>query len=69
MNIERIRERVANGFKPFTISTSDGRHYPVPHPDFIALGKNVIVVIGKNDRVSTLDALHITSIEERLSQK
>jgi hypothetical protein len=66
MNVSRIREMVTNGFKPFTIHLSDGRIFPVPHPEFVAVGKNVVVVIGKNDRVNTLDPLHIVSIEEKL---
>ena len=66
MNIQRIREMVTNGFKPFTICVSNGRKFPVPHPEFVAVGKNMVVVIGKNDRVNTLDPIHITSIEEKL---
>ena len=49
------------------IRTSDGKRYDVPHPEFVAVGKGVVVVIGKNDRVNTLDALHITVVEERFS--
>ncbi len=67
MNIQRIREMVTNGFKPFTIHVSDGRKFPVPHPEFVAVGKKVVVVIGKGDRVNTLDPLYITSIEEKLA--
>jgi hypothetical protein len=66
MNIQRIREMVTNGFRPFVIHLSDGRKFPVPHPEFVAVGKNVVVVIGKNDRVNTLDPIHITSLEEAL---
>ena len=47
MNIQRIRQMVTNGFKPFTIRLSDGRKFPVPHPEFVAVGKNVVLVIGK----------------------
>jgi hypothetical protein len=67
VNIRRIREMVANGFKPFIIYMSDGRKFHVPHPEFVALGRNVVVVITKGDRVNTLDPLHITSIEEKLA--
>ena len=42
MIIERIRERLlGGGFKPFTICLSDGTKIPVPHPEFVAIGKNV----------------------------
>ena len=54
---------MAPGFKPFTIHLSDGRKFPVPHPDFLAIGNNVVVVIGDDDSVHTLDPLHITSLE------
>ena len=64
VNIERIRERVTNGFKPFKICLSDRRKFSVPYPEFVAVGKGVVVVIGKGDRVHTLDPLHITSLEE-----
>jgi hypothetical protein len=36
----------------------------VPHPDFISIGKNVVVVIGEDDSVTTLDALHIVALDE-----
>jgi hypothetical protein len=69
MNIERIRKLVTNGFKPFTISLSDGRKFAIPHPEFIAVGKRVVVVIGKNDQVNTVDPLHIVSLQEKLAHK
>ena len=67
MNAQRIKEMVVENFKPFVIHMSDGRKFPVPHPEFVAIGKNVVVVITKNDRVHTLDPIHITSVEESLT--
>jgi hypothetical protein len=64
MNLDRIRERVANGFKPFVLQLSSGRSIPVPHPDFIALGKGVAVVLGEDDSVTTIDALHIAALQD-----
>ena len=69
MNIERIRQMVTNGFKPFTLHLSDGRKFSVPHPEFVAVGKRVVVIIGKDDRVNTVDPLHIVSLEEKLAHK
>ena len=69
MNIERIRKMLTNGFKPFTLYLSDGRKFSVPHPEFVAVGKRVVVVIGKNDEVNTVDPLHIVSLEEKLGHK
>jgi len=45
MNLERIRERLANGFKPFVLELSSGKRLRVPHPDFITIGKSVVVVM------------------------
>jgi hypothetical protein len=67
MNIDRIRGMVTGGFKPFTIYLSDGRKFPIPHPEFIAVGKKVVVVIAKGDRVHTIDPIHITSVEDKLA--
>ncbi len=64
MNLDRIRERLSNGFKPFVIELCSGKRLKVPHSDFISIGRNVIAVIGKNDSVTTADALHIISIED-----
>lgn len=69
MNIQQIRDRVTNGFNPFVIHLSDGRKFPVPHPEFVAVGRNVVVVIGKNDRVNMIDPLHIRSLEGPLEHK
>ena len=38
-------------------------------PEFVAVGKRVVVVIGKNDQVNTVDPLHIVSLEEKLAHK
>ena len=41
MNIEQIRQRLANGFKPFTLCLADGRKLAVAHPGFVAVGRRV----------------------------
>jgi hypothetical protein len=64
VNLDRIRERLSNGFKPFTLELSSGKRVPVPHPDFISIGRNVVVVIGKKDSIITADALHIVALED-----
>ena len=64
MNPQIIRERMHNGFQPFVLHLTDGRHFAVPHPDFLAVGRNFIVVIGEDDIPRTIDPLHIVSIEE-----
>lgn len=64
MNLDRVRERLANGFKPFALELSSGKRVPVPHPDFLALGKGVVVVVGRDDSVTTVDALHVVAITD-----
>lgn len=69
VNVQRIKDRWSNGFKPFVVYTSDGRKFDVPHPEFIAVGQGVVVIINKRDRVHTIDALHITAVEEQTAKK
>ncbi len=69
MNLNRIRERLANGFKPFVIELSSGKRLRVPHEDFIMIGTSVVVVMGEDDSVTTADALHIVSIEDLPASK
>ena len=64
MNLERIRERLTNGVKPFVLELSNGKRQRVPHPDFIAVGHNVVVVMGEDDSITAADALHIVSMQD-----
>jgi hypothetical protein len=64
MSLERIRERLANGFKPFVIELSSGKRIRVIHPDLIMVGKGTVAVMGEADSITTADALHIVSIED-----
>ncbi len=48
---------------PFSI------HIEVPHHDFIAVGKNVVVVLDEKDHSAKIDALHIVSIEDLAARK
>jgi hypothetical protein len=52
------------GFKPFVLHLSDGRKFKILHPEFIMVGKGVVVVLREDDLVETLDALHIVSLED-----
>ena len=64
MNLEDIRKRVMNGFRPFVIRTSDGREFSVPHRDFIFLTKRSVIVADQEGYVDILDPLHIASLQE-----
>jgi len=64
MSTEQIRLRLRGGFKPFVLHLSDGRHFKIALPEFILVGKGIVVVLREDDLVETLDALHITSVED-----
>jgi hypothetical protein len=63
MNVEKIRKRLTDGFRPFTLRTSDGREFEVPHPEFLAIGKSDVAVVDKDGDINILDTLHIVSIK------
>jgi hypothetical protein len=64
MNLDDIRKRLSNGFKPFVIRTSDGREFPVPHKEFIMVTRRSVVVADEEGYVDILDPLHIASVRE-----
>jgi hypothetical protein len=41
-----------------------GKRYLVPHPEFIMVGRGVVAILGKDDSVTTIDALHIVAVED-----
>jgi len=69
MSVEQIRHRLSNGFQPFTVHLSDGREFRVPHRDFIALSRNVLVVIDEKEISHTINPLYIVSIGETPHQE
>ena len=56
---------MAGGFRPFSIRTSDGREYEVPHPEFILIAPHEIGVVSKDGYIDTLAPLHIVSLRTR----
>ena len=64
MDIVGIRDALhKQPFEPFVIRLADGRSLPVPHPDFVAVGKRRIVVIRKDDSTATVEPLLIVSLD------
>ena len=64
MIVEQIRERLHKGFRPFTLQCSNGKEYPVPHRDFIAVHPKMIVVIDDAGISHTISPLHVVAIDE-----
>ena len=69
MIVDQIKQRLSNGFRPFTLHMSDGKKFAVPHRDFIALATRVVVVIDEKEISHTLNPLHIVSIEDSSGKK
>ena len=63
MNVEEIHKLTTNGFRPFQLFLSDGRSFTVPHVDFIALSRRVVVVIGEDELPNIIDPLQIVSLK------
>ena len=68
MIIDQIRQRLHNGFHPFSLHLSNGRKFTVPHPDFIALHPKVIVVIDRKGITHTINPVHVVTIEDSVPQ-
>jgi hypothetical protein len=69
VNLNPIRDRLTGPFSPFVIHLTDGRKFEVPHRDFIAVGRGVVVVVDKHDSTHTVDSLHIVSITDAATKK
>jgi hypothetical protein len=64
MDISGIREALHKlPFEPFVIRLADGRSLPVPHPDFVAVGRRRVVVISKDDSTAMIEPLLIVSLD------
>ena len=66
ISTEVIKKRLSNGFQPFALYLSDGRRFPVKHPDNIAVGKNAVVIMEDDDMSHLISTLHIVSLEEQV---
>lgn len=64
MNVEQIRARMRESFRPFSVVTSSGNKYAVPHPDFILITERTVVVVDQNGYAANLDPLHIVALED-----
>ena len=64
MDIAGVREALhREPFQPFAIRLADGRSLHVRHPDFVAVGKRRVVVVGEDDSTTMLEPLLIVSID------
>ena len=64
MTVDDIRKRLIGGFIPFTIRTSDGEKFHVPHKEFVFVTAKRVVIADKRGLVNVLAPMHIVSLEE-----
>jgi hypothetical protein len=65
MHVSTIRDTLhKQPFQSFTLRLVDGREYPVPHPDFVAISDRAVVIMGvDNDAITVLEPGLIISLE------
>lgn len=68
MNRELIRRHLT-GPGPFLIRTSDGKEFPVPHPEFVLIGHHNIVIEDAKGLLDIIDPLHVVSIRPKARRK
>jgi hypothetical protein len=69
MDIAGVREVLhKQPFEPFAIRLADGRSLPVPHPDFVAVGRRRIVVLADDDSWTIVEPLLIVSLDKNASR-
>lgn len=61
MNRDMIRQQLT-GRGPFTIRTSDGKAFTVPHSEFVFVGRRNIVIEDPKGLLDIIDPLHVVSI-------
>jgi hypothetical protein len=64
MNVESLRKRLHEDPRPFVIRLSDGRKFPIPLQDLIALGKHTVFVVDSDGCGVSIDPLHIVSLDD-----
>jgi len=64
MNLRELKGRLRRGFRPFSIRTTDGQKFAIPHPEFMLIGKYSVAVVDKEGYIRHLDPLHIVSAKQ-----
>ena len=61
MNPTLIRQQLT-GRGPFTIRTSDGKEFVVPHSEFVLIGHHNLVIETPKGLLDIIDPMHVVSI-------
>ena len=68
MNRELIRQQLV-GHGSYLIQTSDGKEFPVTHPEFVLIGRHNIVIENSKGLLDIIDPLHVVSIRPGARRK
>ena len=64
MDLDSIRAaRRAQPFQPFDLCLADGRRVPVKHPEFLAMNKQIVVVVNEESFSTAIEPGLIVSLE------
>lgn len=64
MDIDGIRQALhKQPFEPFQIRLADGRALAVPHPDFVAVAPQRIVVVAEDNSWTAIEPLRVVSLD------
>ncbi len=64
MDIDGIRQALhKQPFEPFQIRLADGRALTVPHPDFVAVAPQRIVVVAEDSSWTVIEPLLVVSLD------
>ena len=64
MNLDGLRSALhKQPFQPFAIRLADGRAVAVKHPEFVAVGPRLVVVVDEDDSWSVVEPLLIVSLD------
>ena len=69
MNLNEIRRRLRNGFHPFALTLANGEQIEVRRPGEIAVGGNIVVVLGKRGRFRRIDRAEISFLRDEPAAK
>lgn len=51
-------------FRPFIIRVTDGREFPVPHPDFLTVTPRGTILFEHGDDSAYISPLHVVSVDK-----
>jgi hypothetical protein len=68
MNRESIRKQLRRP-GPLVVRTSYGKQFPVPHPEFVMVGRFNVAIEDEDGAYDIISPLHIVSIRPASRQK